>query len=492
MSVRAVIGLDIGTTSVKAVAFTKSGHVVGEAEVEYPLYTPHPGWAEQDPLEIEKSTIMVFKTLIEKYSLDASNIIAVGLSSAMHSLICIDQNGEPLSNSITWADGRSAGQAAQLRNSQGRSIYQQTGTPIHPMSPLVKLLWMKEHQYEPYKKADKFISIKEFLLFRWFGSQVVDYSIASATGLFDLKTLSWNSEALMLAGISEDQLFTPVPPTEVLTGINREIAEKTGLPKDIRFVVGASDGPLANLGNGAINPGETAITIGTSGAIRQIVSEPRTDEKQETFCYTITDSLALIGGPTNNGGIVFRWVRDLLGQDLSYNQLTELASHVKPGAEGLLFLPYLNGERAPMWNSNVRGNLFGLSLRHGKEHIVRAALEGVIYSIYHVGEALERLAGTPTKIYASGGFARSPLWLQILADVFNHEVQVPISHQSSSWGAAWFALLGVGEVNSLSEIKESIPMQGSYIPNQDHHLIYKEMFNQYKVISNQINQHYQQ
>ncbi|MBE4906882.1 gluconokinase [Bacillus luteolus] len=489
MSKTIVIGLDIGTTSVKAVAFTRNGVAIAEQEVEYPLHTPHPSWAEQDPLVIEKATIEVIRSLIDSHSIDTAQLFAIGLSSAMHSLICMDSNGEPLSPSITWADGRAAEQASRLREN-GLHIYQATGTPIHPMSPLVKLIWMKENNYEPYKNADKFVSIKEFLLYRWFGSTVVDYAIASATGLFDLHKHQWNKDSLKLAGISEEKLFRPVPPTEVLTGIDRDIAMKAGLPFDIPFVIGASDGPLANLGIGAINPGEVAITIGTSGAIRQIVSSPKTDELQQTFCYSFTETHSLIGGPTNNGGIVFRWLRDTFGGNENYASLTALAEKVVPGSEGLIFLPYLNGERAPMWNSRVRGNLHGLSLRHGKEHIIRAGLEGVIYSVYHVGQALERLAGPPQKILASGGFARSSLWLQMLADVFNQEVEVPISHQSSAWGAAWLALKGIGEVSDLTSIKESIPMQGSFTPNADNHKVYAEMFAVYKELSDGLDEFY--
>jgi gluconokinase len=485
-----IVGLDIGTTSVKAVAFSRDGRVLGEQEKNYPLYTSSPGWAEQNPLEIEAATITIIRNLIQLPDIDAKNILAFGLSTAMHSLICMDSNGEPLSPSITWADGRASTQANQLR-SKKIHIYDSTGTPIHPMSPLVKLIWMKENNYSPYQHASYFVSIKEFILYRWFGCKAVDYAVASATGLLDLQHLTWNKEALHLAGISEAQLFKPVSPTEVLVDLDKTIADKLGLTINIPFVIGASDGPLANIGVGAMNPGEVAVTIGTSGAIRQLVTEPKTDPFQQTFCYAITESLALIGGPTNNGGIVLQWLKETLGTKETYEEMISLAAEVEPGSEGLLFLPYLNGERAPMWNSKVRGNLFGLSLRHRKEHIIRAGLEGVIYSVYHVGQALERLAGKPTKLLASGGFARSSLWLQMTADVFNQEVHVPISHQSSAWGAAWIALYAIGDVNELSAIKHSIPMQEHYIPNHQNHLIYMEMFKMYKELSNTTNSFYQ-
>ena len=484
-----VIGLDIGTTSVKAVAFHLRGFVIREYEVEYLTKTPHPGWAEQDPLEIEEATIQALRHLIGGFDQQHTTILAIGLSSAMHSLICMDKEGEPLSPSLIWADGRGSRQASLLKE-QGISVYQATGTPIHPMSPLIKLIWMKETNYEPYQKATRFVSIKEFILFRWFRTELVDYAVAAATGLFNIHTLKWDEHALKLAGITKDQLFDPVPPITSITGLNHHIAEKIGISIHTPFIIGASDGPLANLGIGAIRPGEVAITIGTSGAIRQIVSEPKIDHFQETFCYTFTDSLSLIGGPVNNGGIVLKWLKEIVGQNLDYDALTELAKMAPPGAEGLLFSPYLNGERAPMWNANIRGNLLGLSVRHKQEHLIRAGLEGVIYSIFHVGEALERLAGQPKKILASGGFARSSLWLQILADVFNQEVEVPISHQSSAWGAAWMALLAIGEVNDLASIKEHIPMKGNYIPNNENHQIYQEKFMLYKELSILLNKHF--
>ncbi|MDP5276056.1 gluconokinase [Chengkuizengella axinellae] len=476
-----VIGLDIGTTSVKAVLFDLIGQVISEKEIEYPLHTPREGWAEQDPLEIEKATIQVIYKVIHEKNIDKYQILTVGLSCAMHSLICMDEEGDPLSPSITWADGRSMDQAERLRNERlGIDLYKKTGTPIHPMSPLMKLMWMKENQYTPYQKASKFVSIKEFLLYRWFGQEVVDYSVAAATGLFNFSELTWDQTALKLAGITEEQLFFPKPPSHVLYGMKKSISEKIGFGKDIPFVIGATDGPLANLGIGAIEPGEMAITIGTSGAIRQMTQQPKIDSKQKTFCYAFTDQLSLVGGPVNNGGIVLKWLKDLLGSNTDYDQLTQLCSNVQPGAEGIIFLPYLNGERAPIWNPQAKGNLFGLTIRHGKEHIIRAGLEGVVFSIYHVSEALEKIVGQGTKLYASGGFARSDLWIQILADMFNQEIHVPQSYQSSAWGAAWMGLYSIGEVSSLSEIKPYIPMKSSCLPNQKHHEIYKERFAVYK------------
>lgn len=485
-----VIGLDIGTTSAKSVLFDKVGSVISEYEVEYPLSHPVPGWVEQDPLVIETAAIHSIKYTLQRKKINPEELIAVGISSAMHSLICIDKHTNPLSPSITWADGRSYKQAEMLKNQIGTDIYLKTGTPIHPMSPFVKLLWMKENGYEPYLNAYKFVSIKEFLIARWFNRFVVDYSIASATGLFNIHTLDWDAQALQLAGVRSEQLSTPVRPTTIMEGMNHEIATAMGIPSSLPFVLGGSDGPLANLGIGAITPDDIAITIGTSGAIRKMANYPKTVADQEVFCYAFDQNLWVTGGPTNNGGNTFRWLREVLGQSEmketfsqgkdAYNLLTQMASEVKPGSNGLLFLPYLNGERAPHWDANARGAYIGLSQTHEKSHMIRAGLEGVIFNIYQIGETLERLSGSSNRLLASGGFARSPLWLQILGDIFGKVVEVPISHQSSAWGASWTALYALNEVPSFEAIREYIPMQSTLIPNESNHKKYKELYQIYK------------
>ncbi|MDQ0971343.1 FGGY type gluconate kinase [Neobacillus niacini] len=230
-----------------------------------------------------------------------------------------------------------------------------------------------------------------------------------------------------------------------LTGLKQEIANELGLHSETPFVIGASDGVLSNLGVNAIKPGVVAITIGTSGAIRAVTDKPITDPKGRIFCYALTENHWVVGGPVNNGGMVFRWVRDelasaevetskRLGID-PYELLTEIASRVSPGSDGLLFHPYLAGERAPLWNANARGSYFGIGLHHKKEHMVRAVLEGVIFNLNTVMLALQELIGVPNKIMATGGFARSELWRQMMADIFNQEVVVPESFESSCLGA---------------------------------------------------------
>ncbi|RWZ59034.1 gluconate kinase [Halobacillus fulvus] len=477
-----VIGLDLGTTSAKSVVFDINGHVKGEYEVGYPLLHPEPGYAEQDPLTIEKAALEALKVSREKAGADEKDIIGVGVSAAMHSLICMDEDGRPLTPSIIWADGRSTKEAAWLKE-EHPSLYERTGTPLHPMTPLSKLIWMKNQDVQEKTSADYFVSIKEFLLYRWFGEKVVDYSIAAATGMFDIHKQTWNEEALRLAGIESGQLFTPVDPFYKLEGMRSEFAEASGLDTGTPFVIGASDGPLANLGIGAIHPGETAVTIGTSGAIRQFSNQPLVNDQQAVFSYSFTDNLWITGGPSNNGGLVLAWLQKLWDGDQDHytlEQLSEMANQVPPGADNLLFLPYLNGERAPFWKSEAKGSFIGLTPSHQKQHMTRAAMEGVLFSIMHIADELSRIGNPIDRIYASGGFARSSFWVQMLADISQKPVYVPESHQSSAWGAAWLALMSTGYAKSLDEIKASVPMREHFTPDPEAKAVYEELFSIYR------------
>jgi gluconokinase len=473
------IGVDIGTTSTKAVLFDLHGRIVGQNSVEYPLLSPVPLAAEQDPEQIYRAVIRVIRRVMETSGADGGQLACVAFSAAMHSVIAMDKAGNALTQCITWADNRSAPWALEIKQRHGgHEIYRRTGTPIHPMSPLPKLRWLKETRPELFAAADRFVSIKEYVFHRLFGRYVVDWSIASATGLFNLSKLDWDDEALAVAGVSRHQLSELVPPTYVLRGLDSALAAEMRLRPDTPFVTGANDGVLSNLGVGAITRGVVAVTIGTSGAVRTVVDRPTTDAKERTFCYALTDTHWVIGGPVNNGGMVFRWIRDelaaaetetakRLGVD-PYEVLTKVAERVTPGCDGLIFHPYMAGERAPLWNANARGSFFGLAMHHRKEHMIRAALEGVIYNLYSVLLTVEEVTGPATSIRATGGFARSELWRQMMADIFNREVDIPDSHESSCLGAAVVGLYALRHIDSLDAVTDMIGSVHHHHPVPDH------------------------
>ncbi|WP_211750028.1 gluconokinase [Paenibacillus sp. Marseille-Q4541] len=497
-----MIGIDIGTTSTKAVLFEKNGQVVAKASEEYPLLTPFPDSAVQNPDEIMDAVVHTVKAIMSQSRIPAEQVMFASFSSAMHSFIAMDANGLPLTPCITWADNRSNVWARKLKEElNGHEIYRRTGTPIHPMSPLSKLLWLRNEQENVFNQAVKFISIREYVTFKLFNQYVVDHSIASATGLFNLEELDWDKEALQVAGITPDHLSALVPTTHVLTGLDTHYAKEMGLSPSTPFVVGASDGVLSNLGVGAIRPGEVAATIGTSGAIRTVVDKPVTDVKGRTFCYALTENHWVVGGPVNNGGMIFRWVRDEMAASeietakrlgiSSYDVLTRIAERVAPGADGLLFHPFLSGERAPLWNPDAKGSFFGLTLQHKKEHMIRAVLEGVIFNLYTVLLAMKEQMGQPSRILATGGFARSPLWRQMMADIFDQEVVVPESFESSCLGAVVLGLYATGNADSLEIVSSMVGTTHAHSPIQGQVEVYQELLPIFIRISRKLTEEYE-
>jgi gluconokinase len=413
------VGVDLGTTSTKAIVCSGSGETKGSDSQEYPLLVPQPGWAEQEPTVILQAAIQAVRRAIEQSDVAPSDIVAVGLSAATHSLLALDQQGNCLTRNIIWADNRSLAQAERLkRNPASYALYRRTGAPIHPVSPLTKLLWMREKAPDLFQRAARFVSFKEYLLYQLFGTFVIDHSIASAGGFLNLDRLQWDAEALEIAGIQASQLSELVPTTQILRGLKPEYAQAMHLDPATPFVVGACDGVLANLGVGAIERGQMAVTIGTSSAVRTVVSQPRTDPQARTFCYALTEQHWVVGGASNNGGILLRWLRDNFCQPEveqakqagldAYQVMLAAADKIAPGAEGLICLPYLSGERAPHWNAQARGIFFGLGLHHQRSHLIRSTLEGILFAVYSIRLALQDLTGTTQAIRASGGFARSP------------------------------------------------------------------------------------
>lgn len=481
-----IIGVDIGTTSTKSVLYDMKGKVLAYANVGYKLYQDIPDMAEEDPEDIFEAVLNVMGQVIRKSKVNTESIKGVSFSSAMHSLILMDQNDHPLTRAITWADNRAAKYSEELKkNGIGSQIYAKTGTPIHPMAPLSKIIWLRHEKPELFKETKKFIDLKTYVFFKLFGVYKMEYSIASATGMFNIFKLQWEKQALDLLQINANQLPELVEPTATITGIKQKYGELLGLSADVPFIFGASDGVLSNLGVNAIDPGVVAVTIGTSGAVRVVVDKPVVDPDGKLFCYALTKDKWVVGGPVNNGGIVFRWVKDQLFapekitaeqmQVSTYDILTQIAEKIPAGSDGLLFHPYLGGERAPIWNAYARGSFFGLTRKHTRAHMVRAALEGIVYNLYVVMLTIEKITGKPKSIQATGGFARSKLWRQMLADIFEQDVTIPESFESSCLGAAVLGMYALGYIDDLSAVKGMVGVTDVHHPNVKNFEVYREL-----------------
>ncbi|GEK88436.1 gluconate kinase, FGGY family [Alkalibacterium putridalgicola] len=494
------IGADIGTTSTKAVLFSSEGDIVHQATVEYPLLTPEPKAAEQDPDEIVEAVVTAIQSVMANSGVDKKDITVLSFSAAMHSLIAVDAKGKPLTKSLTWADQRAEPYARQLKETNGKAIYDKTGTPIHPMSPLTKLMWLKAEQPDIFNKASRFIGIKEYVFYHFFNKYVVDHSIASATGLLNMYELDWDKEALETAGVTKDRLSELVPTTAVFTDMDPELAERMGIHPDMKVVIGANDGCLANLGVNAIENGVVAVSIGTSGAIRTVTDKPVSDPKGRIFCYALTEDHWVIGGPVNNGGMILRWLRDeLCAEEVSaakaqacdpYDLITEKIAKISAGSNGLLFHPYLSGERAPSWNANARGSFYGLAMHHKREHMMRAVLEGINMNLYMVLLALEEVIGIPDRIHATGGFAKSPVWRQMMANIFNQEVHVPQTVEGACLGAAVLGKYAIGEIDDLTEVRHMVETKEITVPEAEEVAVYEELMPLYIRLSRLFEEEY--
>jgi gluconokinase len=449
-----VIGVDVGTTATKAVAFDAAAREVASAEVGYPLLEPAPGRAEQEPGAVVEGAMQAIREAAADARDAGAEIGGLALSGAMHALIALDAQDCPLTRLITWGDTRAAAQAQRLR-AEHPDLHDRTGTPIHSMAPLAKLTWFREEDPTTFAAARRWGGVKELVVNRLCGTWAIDHSTASGTGLLNLATLDWDPAALDAAGIGPDRLAALVPATERLA-LRPDAGAQLGLDPSTPIVIGAGDGPSANLGVGAIAPGVAACSIGTSGALRVTVERPAVDRAHSLFCYALTPGRWIVGGAISNGGVVLRWAGAALAPDLGEHPeeaLLALAADVPAGSEGLIMLPYLLGERAPLWSAPTPAAYVGLARHHGRGHLVRAALEGVCQQLRLVLDSIRDAGNEVTAVRATGGFARSALWRQMLADVLDAPVGFAASEEGSARGAAILGLQALGLAERIEAVE---------------------------------------
>lgn len=318
---------------------------------------------------------------------------------------------------------------------------------------------------------------------------MVDYSLASGTGLLNIHKLQWEPQALQLAGIAEDRLSTLCSPTTVHRGLDPLFASRTGLQEDVPVVVGSSDAANSSLGAGAVLPGQAACMLGTSGALRVFAPSPVPDSKARTWCYAVDETHWLVGGAINNGGVALSWFKDILNQGfrhlpsedlLSFEDVLNLAAKAGAGAGGLICLPFFAGERSPNWNANARAAFFGMTLDHNAVHLSRALLEGIAFRLRSVDETLAEAGCHIGHIIASGGFVKSEFWLQLVSDVLNRKLTVPKWGETSSLGAAFWAILSVGGNESLESLAAAAEMDRSLSPDPGNVSVYSRLYSLYR------------
>ncbi len=482
------LGIDLGTGSCKAVVVNEKAEVLGFGSSDYSASSLHEKWQEQDPSAVLDGMIHSVRAAIQASGELSGACSGMSIGGALHSLMAVDRKGNPLTGVMTWATGRAARQAESLRSaSQAQELYQQTGCPIHGMYPLYKVLWLREERLEVYKKAAHFLSAKEYVFKQLTGHQVVDYCLAAGSGFLNVHDLQWNNASLDLAGIDASQLSSLREPGEVFRLSNRDLADRMGISPDTPIVLGTADAVNSSLGAGGVAPGQATCMIGTSGALRIISDQPVLDPASRTWCYAIDHEHWLMGGAINNGGIALSWLMDLFHSAipnlprenrLSFDDLMSLAARANIGSGGIICLPFFAGERSPNWNLHAKGVFFGLSLDHKMEHLARSVLEGISFRFRSVYDALSKIAGDIRQIRASGGFTHSPFWLQMTADVLNRELAVPAWGETSSLGAALWAIKGDDTLSSLEDIEKMVPIGETYRPENAE--VYEKVYKVYK------------
>ncbi|WP_297951202.1 gluconokinase [uncultured Lactobacillus sp.] len=484
-----IIGIDIGTTATKGILYEKSGKEIAQAEIAYPLIQEKSGQAEEDPRLIFDTVQKIIYQLSQKA---AGKIAAISWSSQMHSLIGLGKDGELLTNSITWADNRSSEIVQEAKESKlAQTIYERTGMPPHPMAPVYKLLWLKEEAPDIFAQVKKWISIKEYIILRLTGKILTDTTMAAGSGMMNLETLNWDEKILNYIGINESSLPKITKPHCVVGKVVKEYRDKFDLSDETKIVLGASDGYLSTIGVGVFDENYFALNVGTSGAVRVIAHEAITDQNNRFFCYPIDQTHYLLGGPVNNGGIVFEWARKTIFDPAeTATDFLNAAQTVPAGSNGLLFHPYLGGERAPIWDAQARGSFVGLMRIHTKPQMARSVLEGIVFNLLGAAQGLLDQMGKPQALRVTGGFVKSDFVRQMIADIFNLPVIVIKNEQSGTLAAMFLAQKALRDNVDFMQAKEKTSESKVYFPNPQSVAVYQELIPIYREIEHELENSY--
>jgi xylulokinase len=488
-----LLGIDVSTTATKALLIDEQGAVVAVAATEYPFETPQLLWSEQDAALFWNGAVQSVRQVISRSGVNPADIAAVGLTGQMHGLTLLDAHGEVLRPCILWNDQRTARQCAEITDRVGRErVLQLTGNPVLTGFTAPKILWVRQNEPDVYRRVAHILLPKDYARFKLTGEFLSDVSDSSGTSLFDVGKRNWSDE--MLAALDLPRAWLPdVTESPVVSArINAEAARATGLLEGTPVVGGGGDQAAQAVGTGIVHEGIVAATVGTSGVVFAQSDSYRVEPqgRLHAFCHAVPGKWHLMGVMLSAAGS-FRWYRDALGdqekhiaaqtgQDV-YDILTAQAAQAPAGCEGLLFLPYLTGERTPYPDPNARGVFFGLTVRHRKPHLTRAVLEGVSYGLCD-SLGLVRALGVPiAQVRASGGGARSALWRQILADTFDAEIVTVNVTEGAAYGAALLAGVGAGVYRDVEAACQVVKITGSTQPGADR-VVYADYYPRYRAL----------
>ena len=474
-----LLGIDIGTSGLKCVLVDRTGQVLGYAFRDYAPVTPQPGWAEQDPETWVEAALLAVREVVGRAGVDRTPLAGIGFSGQMHSTVCLDRDQRCIRPAILWLDRRSVRQVTALRERLGAAqLAQWIGNPIMPGFMLSSLLWLKESEPDTWDRLAHVLLPKDYVRFRLTGELGTDFGDASSTALLDVQHRAWCSELVHATGIPI-QVLPPLSESTALIGhLTPQMAEAMNLISGLPVVCGAGDQQAQAIGNGLIRPGIVSCTLGTGGQVFAPIDRYQIDPqlRLHTFCHAVPNQWHWEAA-TLAAGLSLRWLRDeVLAGRYTYQEMADAAATIAPGAEGLLYLPYLEGERTPHMDPWARGVLCGLTMRHTWKHLARAVMEGVVFSLLDGLELMQAMGLSVERIVASGGGTRHPLWLQLLADILGAEVVKSEAEEAAALGAALLAGVGVGLYSDLDEARDAVVRfsRTVYLPRPEFHARYRE------------------
>ncbi len=439
-----LIGIDIGTSSTKTTIIDQDGKIVTWVDEEYRINSPQPGWAEQDPEIWFAAVVHTLRKAVAQSGIPIDKIAGIGLAGQMHGLVCMDSSGKPLRPAIIWADHRCKAEIDALNRRIGNGqLAEWVGNPVAAGFMLPSWLWLEKNEPEIASKTRYLVLPKDYIRYRLTGTIGTEPSDASSTLLFDPHSRNWSLPLLNAIGLSPDRLPPVYESSAIAGGLLPEIASATGLLSGTPVVYGGSDVSMQALGQGIIEPGTVSCTIGTGGQLFAPLSQPVHDPqlRLHLFCHCVPDCWHLEAAILS-AGLSLRWLRDNMWAGQSYSSLVDPAVHVEAAGNGLFFLPYLVGERTPVMDPDIRASFVGLGLEHGRAHIVRAVMEGVVFALRQGLDLMSELGVSINRLIATGGATNHPLWLQLQADIFNQPVYISKTSQATGYGAAILAGIG--------------------------------------------------
>jgi xylulokinase len=479
-----LLGLDVSTTGSKAVLVDEGGRVVGSATHSHPLSTPRPAWSEQDPADWWSASLRSIREVLRETGTPAEQVAGVGLTGQMHGLVLLDDTGEVLRPAILWNDQRTAAECAEITQAVGAErVLAITGNPVLPGFTAPKLVWVRKHEPEVYARIAHVLLPKDYIRYRLTGAFATDVSDASGMSLLDVGARDWSGEILAALDVPRAWLPEVTESPVVSAHLSAGGARESGLREGTPVVAGAGDNAAAAVGTGIVAPGLVSASLGTSGVLFAPLAEYRPEPagRLHAFCHAVPGQWHLMGVMLSAAGSL-RWFRDALAPGVPFDQLVDEAAGVRPGAEGLLFLPYLSGERTPYPDPDARGAFVGLSLVHSRPHMTRAVLEGVAFGLRDSLELMKSLGLDVRTVRAQGGGARSPLWRHILADVLGAEVAVPEAAEGAALGAALLAGVGAGVWESVEQAAEAAGRVAESVQPGPDAAVYDEYYPRYRAL----------